>query len=523
MSGMSGISSTTSPSHPCPRPSGPQASLPPSSRTIVQLPPDHPLENPPKTRHTRAVGSIVKNWGVWPWDIIATDQQPQAWSDNLLDKLVSLSRHATLPWAHEQLQNTIAQGKPLALRDVKTVLERAIAQSPQASSRAPSAPPATTTTTTTATASIENRPSGAVANSSLVDNTATPHITRPQFPRRPSQRGIATSESAMLEAEAFTSNAQNSGHNPIPQGSPSFGSYESNNTLESNSIKLLGQPLSYQRGVKRPRSSMGTNNNPTSTEAFMAPVLTAPGPLPLDVRGTSKEVLAHFLSTPGALCHILKEECASLDKTRQRAEDVLKEVSAKLQALETKRTSLQLEVSSHEAEIADKTKRYEELLDAEKQLADAEKAVRLACRGFGIVSDASEDATRGGNNSRASQARNSLDDLETKLREKAEELEENAVHCEQVRQKARDAQSKVDEITKQWDTSCQEYVRWSQLLKNTIQEVSDIFGLLSIRPGPDDETFGPPGRTLTLVSADQLQFTEIPPLHRRRSIESSHE
>ncbi|RYC62322.1 hypothetical protein CHU98_g3865 [Xylaria longipes] len=105
------------------------------------------------------------------------------------------------------------------------------------------------------------------------------------------------------------------------------------------------------------------------------------------------------------------------------------------------------EVLSQEAEIADKIKKYEELLDAAKRLVDAEKAVRLARKGLGIVDDASEEATRGGN-VQSSQARNSIDDLQTKLREKAEELKKNTIHCEQAKQEVKIAESPVHDKSK---------------------------------------------------------------------------
>ncbi|KAI0448240.1 hypothetical protein F5B21DRAFT_498221 [Xylaria acuta] len=517
--------------HPCPQPH-PQSSV---------LPSDHPLGRPPKSRHIRSVNSIHKYWAVFPWEVIAADQQPATWSDNLLDKLVKLSRRAPLPWAHEQLQRTIAQGKTLAPLDVDKACHRAAEEDPQ--TRLPRAPPnPRVTMAVTATASREHRRSGPVVNpapAAPVGSTAMPYIppTPPSHPR--DQRSMATSEPAALGADtdgnsandnserltspqrrslsprplsmSATLNSQDTSNAPVLFRGSVLETNKTNYELGTDGAMSLHQPSPYRRGAKRIRLSTGTSYPPS----VLAPVLTAPKHLPFNVEDGSKEVLAHFLSTPGVLCHVLNSKCARLDETRNRAQDRLNKEVEKLQALESKRASLQQEISSQEAEIADKEKNYEIFLQAEKQFADAAKQYLLARRGVGIVNVCA--AATAGDSGESSQARKLIDDLQTKLQEKKKELEDNSSSCEQVYREIGIARTEADETTKEWETACDEYGKWCELLNSTFQVVSDVFGLSSILAGPNDDAYGVRGRTITLASADQLQFTETTPTRRSRS------
>ncbi|KAI1747744.1 hypothetical protein F4782DRAFT_535106 [Xylaria castorea] len=571
--GRSSPSSSPSPSpsnrYPCPQPHLQPSALP--ARGPVQLPSHHPLGDPPKDRHISAVSSIYKYWTVFPWDVVAADQQPGTWSDNLLDKFVRLARCTTLPWAHDQLQRTITQGKTLAPRDLDIVWKKATEQDPQTGlPRAPPNPQVTATATATATASTttttsrERHRTDPVANLALVGSTATPHLPHtPPFgpPRRLSM--TTSSEAATGETDTNSNNDNSNNNNKKNNNSSSSNSIINNNKtaandyskqlssprprsrqlgpprmsatsntqdtssasvqyhrlfletnegsheLETDGMRRLGQPSLYRKGTKRLRLSAGTDYSPSVT-----PVLTAPNHLPFDIESGSKEVLAHFLSIPGARCHLLRSKCAKLDETRKRAQDRLEKLVAELQPLESKKESLQHEVFSQEKEIADKEMHYQDLVEAEKRFADASKVYHLARQRAGII-DAQEVAPPG-NSGESSQARRLIDDLQTKLQAKKEELVYHSSYCERVDREIEIAKREVDETTNEWETACDEYGKWCQLLNFTTREVSELFGSLSIRAGPNDEVYGAPGRTITLVSADQLQFTETtPPRHSR--------
>ncbi|KAI3316937.1 hypothetical protein HD806DRAFT_400052 [Xylariaceae sp. AK1471] len=96
----------------------------PSASARLTFPENHPLGHPPKERQVKASSSLYNLWGVYPWEVVNPDQQPEKWSYNLIEKLVSLGRKTTLDWARAQLAETIQYGGILTVRAVSSIIDR---------------------------------------------------------------------------------------------------------------------------------------------------------------------------------------------------------------------------------------------------------------------------------------------------------------------------------------------------------------------------------------------------------------
>ncbi|RWA05315.1 hypothetical protein EKO27_g9792 [Xylaria grammica] len=469
------------------------------------LPPNHPLGHPPKHRLVRSASSIQRSWGVFPWEVVELHCQPKSWSYNLLDKLVELSRIASLPWAQHQFRHIIPDPAPLAVRHVDAALELAYAETGQQPRRrrGPGAGPVTlpeskghgkskAATTTSARprrlldTGRETRDATLTENNKNYTNSNDENEDESYEYHDYSNGDDEIEDEIEDELEDEIEDESQETHNKTPIAytnahlavdtmtttttvSPVAVPEPSPNGADDAARETQEIPL----GPASPSGPKGRNKRPREPSPDTS----------MDIRhrlrtASEEDRLRQFMSVPETCVDLAKCEVNKSEEARLAMQQLYDQAVQDARLIGKERRLLQEHARGLAQEVAEKQQGYKLLVKAEQACYEAQ--IRL---GMDLATTCLESP-------RLTEARKLVDEAQDRLDKAEAETQEHNVACDEISRKIQEARDQLGNATRDWKMAKRDHRNWDDLLRHVKGGVLEYFGVDLMRTPGDEMTGG---------------------------------